>query len=63
MHKSLNDLFWEADESLRNMDKPSYNKKNWYHNFCLCMDALLKRGSEMKDGDVKRYDKLLEYWK
>lgn len=62
--KTIPDLLWEAEQSLENMNKPHYNKKNWYHNFCLCMDAILKRGTDLeKEEDIAKYNKLCEEWK
>ncbi len=62
--KTIKDLLSEAEESLKNMNKPSYDKKAWHHNFCLCMDAILKRGTDLKkQEDIEKYNKLCEEWK
>ncbi len=62
--KTIQDLLYEAEQSLENMHKPSYNKKAWYHNFYLCMDRIFKRGADLeKDEDIEKYNKLCEEWK
>lgn len=62
--KKIKDLLWEAEESLKNMSIPSYSKKAWYHNFCLCMDKIFDRSLELRtDEEISRYNNLCKRWK
>lgn len=58
--KTITDLLWEAEESLRNISKPNYNVKAWKHNFDLCMHNIFERSTELDGKNIDRFNVLLK---
>lgn len=50
LKNELKALLDQAQLSLENLDKPSYNKKNWTHNLILC----LEKAEEIYEGYCKK---------